>query len=210
MIYTTINKLPLDVFIEINETKDLSLLVIEGEHSNELLIEAWNIIIMEYTQAMANKEVKRKLEDGKEKTRLQTIISVGDSLLSLCEKYPCEKLYNLLFEFGYPLQKLEYSEENLKTAIEGFLVHFRGAKFDYRVILAKEDKEPKKPQQKAITLGYDYFNALLADISIHLNVNVDTKNTMTSVFCMLAQRLEKKIESLNKINAKQAKTKTKK
>jgi hypothetical protein len=116
----------------------------------------------------------------------------------------------LLFEFGYPLQKLEYSEENLKTAIEAFLVHFRGAKFDYRVILAKEDKEPKKPQQKAVTLGYDYFNALLADISIHLNVNVDTKNTMTSVFCMLAQRLEKKIESLNKINAKQAKTKTKK
>lgn len=204
-LHTTINKLPLDLFIEINETKDLTLLIKDGEHSSEELTQAWGGILMEYMEAMANKEVKRKLDDSKEKARLETIISIGDSLLSLLEKYPCEKLFNLLYEFNFSMPKLEYSEENLKQAIQAFLPHFRAIKFEYRVITSKEENEPKK-QQKAVQLTYEYFNSMLADIAIHLNVNVDTKSTMTSVFCMLCQRLDKKIESMNKINTKKSKS----
>jgi len=196
-LYTTIHKLPLQIFIDIIVDEDLKLLIIEGEASEEVLNETWQNILNEYTQAISNKEVINKIDETKNLLKKETTIKIIDSMLRMIELKPCEELFNLLYLFNYPIPKLEYSEENLRAILPTFLAHYKKERFDYQLLI-KSIEEKSKGKNKDVKLGYDYFNNMIAEIGIAFSTTLDIRTITTGIFCTYVNKLHKHYENQRK------------
>lgn len=84
MLYNDLDKIPLDVFIEVC-TGDISKLIIEGEHSEEELSEQSEKLIAEYVEIVGG-------------TSLLTEISQKNNLLNLHIKIECMKGVELMIQ----------------------------------------------------------------------------------------------------------------
>jgi len=193
-LHNTIHKLPLTIFIDIMVSKDLSLLVIEGEPTQEELTTTWQNIISEYSQAISSKEVSIKMDSLTELMQLETIIRIGDTLVRILEMNPKKETFELLYEFGYNLPQKEYSEDNLKVILPIFLGHFRLDKHKYSILSEHKEKQAKN-QEKKQDFDYEYFNDMISEIGINLNTHLDIDKIMTGVFCSYMNKLQKYIKN---------------
>lgn len=196
-LYTTIHKLPLQIFIDIIVDEDLKLLIIEGEASEEVLNQTWQNILNEYTEAVSNKEVINKIDETKNLLKKETTIKIIDSMLRIIEIKPCEELFNLLYLFNYPISKLEYSEENLKAILPAFLAYYKKDRFEYQLLI-KSREEKGKGENKDVKLGYDYFNNMITEIGIAFSTSIDITKVTTGIFCTYVNKLHKHYENQKK------------
>jgi len=196
-LYLSINKLPLSIFIDCLVDKDYSGLIIEGTPTNEEIEKAWSIIMEEYGNAVSPNEVENKLRDLKTLARKEYQIKRIEMLLDLLEKMPCEKLYNMLFTFGYTLPKLKYSQENVDKVLTQFIAYFKKDITDYQILAKRlETKQEDTPKPKYTR---QYFDDVLSSISIALKIPTISVNTITlGAFCAYLNRYNAFIKSQQK------------
>jgi hypothetical protein len=196
-LYQSINKLPLSIFIDCLVDNEFNKLIIEGEATNEQLQQAWEKVMEEYGNAVAPNEVSNKLQDVKTLARKEYQIKRIELVLDLLDKFPCEKIYNMLFTFGYTLPKLKYSNENVNKVVSILLGYFRRDITDYQILAKKiEEKAQEQPKNKYTR---QYFDDVLSSICTALKLPSLSIETMTlGAYCAYLRRYNTFIKSQQK------------
>ena len=196
-LYLSINKLPLSIFIDCLVDKDYSGLVIEGTPTNEEIEKAWSIIMEEYGNAVSPNEVENKLRKVKSLAFKRYKVQRIEIVLYLLGIMPCEKLYNMLFTFGYTLPKLKYNQENVDKVLTQFIAYFKKDITDYQIL--EKEIEVSQTQHPEPKYTRQYFDDVLSSISIALKIPTISVNTITlGAFCAYLNRYNAFIKSQKK------------
>ena len=196
-LYQSINKLPLSIFIDCLVDETYNGLIIEGEATNEELQNAWAKIMEEYGNAVAPNEVENKLRKVKSLAMKSYKIQRIEIVLYLLSKYPCEKLYNMLFTFGYTLPKLKYSQDNADKVLDIFLGYFKKDITDYQIL----EKETETNQEETPKPKYtrQYFDDVLSSICTTLKMpSLSIESMSVGAYCAYLNRYNSFIKSQQK------------
>lgn len=196
-LYLSINKLPLSIFIDCLVDKDYSGLIIEGTPTNEEIEKAWSVIMEEYGNAVSPNEVESKLRDLKTLARKEYQIKRIELVLELLQEVPCEKLYNMMYTFGYTLPKLKYSQDNVDKVVTLFIAYLKKDITDYQILAKKLETKQDDTDKPKYTR--QYFDDVLSSISIALKMPTISVNNITlGAFCAYLNRYNAFIKSQQK------------
>jgi len=196
-LYQSINKLPLTIFIDCLVDKDYNGLIIEGEPTKEEIEKAWATIMEEYGNSVSPNEVESKLRDLKTLAKKEYQIKRIEMLLDLLEKMPCEKLYNMMYTFGYTLPKLKYTQENVDKVLAQFIAYLKKDITDYQILAKKLETKQDDTDKPKYTR--QYFDDVLISISIALKMPTISVNNITlGAFCAYLNRYNAFIKSQQK------------
>jgi hypothetical protein len=193
IIYDSIYVLKYNTFVDIICGGSVSQLVKRGNVSDERLKEIWDDIMLAYSEAINANEIKNKMYNIKELLHKESKLTLIENILQVIQILPSEGLYNLLFNLGYQLPKLEYNKTNLEKVLNIFVGYYKLDRTNYIELRDKHIEEKKEGEYKQ-----DYFDSLLMDIGIAFKMSIDTKDLTVSQFCQLVVKYKKYIETLSK------------
>lgn len=201
-IYRSINKLPLNRFIDCMIDGNLYALVISGDPSKLELQEAWNDILSEYTESISNNEYRLYISLYKEITILQLTYEqvhiLAEVLNTVYSKKLCDELNSLLrtsCKFN-PLDVSSYRDELLKCVRRS-----AGIKLKLDLKLLQFDAIKKKHEQKAgdkMEDGREYFTSVMITLSDHAKYQLPDTITVLE-YCERIKRLNKHLETLKNV-----------
>ena len=174
--YQNIHKLPLTVFIDVLVTKNLQLLIIDGNATNEDLTPIWETLYAEYMDSIAGAEMRGRLESVKDSAIIQSRINRARITLELIEKISDKRLIELLYDYDYPLPPL--TADNVELVINTFLAYYKSDFIDLQ-ILAKQDES----EGDEITIDYNYFMSTIVDMNIGMKTNININELSVGAYC---------------------------
>ena len=174
--FQNIHKLPLTVFIDVLVTKNLQLLIIDGNATNEDLTPIWETLYAEYMDSIAGAEMRGRLESVKDSAIIQSRINRARITLELIEKISDKRLIELLYDYDYPLPPL--TADNVELVINTFLAYYKSDFIDLQ-ILAKQDES----EGDEITIDYNYFMSTIVDMNIGMKTNININELSVGAYC---------------------------
>lgn len=187
--YLSINQLPLSRFIDIVVDNNFYALVISGKPTDEQLFQAWDIIRMEYADAIKDHETRLLVSMEKELNRLKiTHQQILQAIQVLRDYYTPEfkDILNDLLKTSFKLDvrfKEDY-DKDLKRAYnrsKGLLIEINLKQLAYDGMLTKYQGENKKPTR-------EYFQGILITLSDFVQYQLQDSITVFE-FCDRIRRL---------------------
>lgn len=120
MIYKNCHELPLAVFIQVVTTNNYKLLVKEGKHSDNEIIEAWNNIYSEYFELCGSTDAKHMINTVKTIAIAENKIKIINAAVLVLRRDHNETMYRALSKMGFKAKRFdnqEEREEELKKVI---------------------------------------------------------------------------------------------
>lgn len=204
-LYRSIHNLPMPVFIECLISGNPSGITLSGTPTNEQLSEAWEGIMSQYSEAIAQTEVKSAISEMKslalKEDKIVRIEYTLDLLKTLCDtKSPLlPALFESLYKFGYTLPRKEYSPENLSAVLKIFMGHFRFDRTQYR--LMEERMRHKGPKEQGNRYDWAYFEDMLCTICITLKLPIiNLRDITVGQYCSYTNQFNTYVKTMQKQN----------
>jgi hypothetical protein len=194
--YQHIVDLPLNKFIEVSTTGNLSALIISGQPTEEQIHNAWGTIMEEYSFAIGDHETRLRFNLYTEINKLQLKIDQIALIVSILRNFYVERfvteLNNLLVTtMKFDVNNREDYDRKLKLALnrsKGFKIQLDLNIMQYNALL-KEGGET--------SIGKEYFQTILITISNHAKYMIPDTITVFE-FCERIKRFNREMEIKNK------------
>lgn len=189
--YQHIVDLPLNKFIEVSTTGNVSALVISGEPSEEELSSAWGRIMEQYGEAIGDHEATMRINLYKDIYRLQLKINQIALIVSLLRSYYVPKMVTelnrlLVSTLVFDVNKREEYDRRLQTALnksKAFKIQLDMKVMQYESLKKGKDEEGG--------VSKEYFQSILITLSDHAKYPIlDTIITVFE-FCERIKRFNK-------------------
>lgn len=205
-LYRSIHSLPMPVFIECLISGNASGIILSGSPTPEQLSEAWEGIMSQYSEGIAQNEVKAAISDMKSMAMKEDKIFRIESTLDLLKNLSDSKspllptLFEALYQFGYTLPRKEYSPENLNVVLKIFMGHFRFDRTQYR--LMEERMGSKGSNSEANRYNWSYFEDTLTSICITLKLPViNLRDITVGQYCSYVNQFNNYVKHMQKQNS---------
>lgn len=196
-LYRSIHNLPMPVFIDCITTEKFAGLILHGSPTEEQLAEAWQDIMSQYSQAVAQKEVKSIISDLKNLAIREERIFVIEMILGILNSRPTAEAYEALYRFGYPLPRKPFSKENLEVVLRIFMGHFRMDRTQYRLL--QEQMNSTQGQKGEIQYDWTYFEDAISAICITMKMPVIRLQDLTvGQYCSYLNQFNNYIKTMKK------------
>ncbi len=194
VLYQNINKLPFTIFLDIIDTKNLELLVIAGEASEEVLQETWENIYAAYYDALNSDKENTETTEAKDLAINYNKISRARVLLdAIASIGPNETLINELYDFGYNLPA--NNTKNIDNIIKLFTANH---KRDY-INLQITTKLSEEEQQEITVIDVNYYMETIAIIMTSLKCGIDIHTLTLGLYVALIKQYKQHYKSLLKL-----------
>lgn len=194
-MYQNIHKLPLTVFIDILTTKDYSLLITQGNATNEQLAAQWELLYTEYIEAISGSEMKGKMEAVKDTVTLQSKLGSAEKIITvlstLTDPAHIEKIIDLLYLFNYPLPA--FNGENHESVINAFIAYYKSDYIDLQVMASTESESTEE-----IIIDYGYFMSTIVDMNIGMKSNININDLSVGAYCAYINKYRQYCKSMSK------------
>jgi len=193
-LYQNINRLPFTVFLEITDTKDLSLLITQGEATEAELVEAWDKLYAEYHDACNNGEDDSETREVKSfatsynkvcraRVLLDSIVAIGTH----------ETLIEQLYAFGYDLP--ENNGKNMERIVALFTANHKRDYIDLQTNTLQREEE----QQEATVIDGNYYMNTIAIMIASLKCSIDINSLTLGLYVALIKQYKQHCKSLLKL-----------
>lgn len=122
-------------------------------------------------------------------------ISIARGLIRVILVRHTEKLFNMLYEFDYPLPILDYNDENVAKVLQLFTSYYKRDFVMYQASLPKE-----KEQNVEIELDYQYYMDTIVEINGGLKTNLSIETLTVGAYASYVAKFKKFILSQIKQN----------
>jgi hypothetical protein len=174
--YTTCAKTPMQVFIDVQVTKDLSHLIISGEHTTEALMLIWENLIAEYQTLTKDTQTSYLFELRKSIEVMDKRLVILRLMLDQLEIKDIPEISALILE--------EYGFEGTPDAI------WSRAKRDLHQLKIKEAELAKLTAPDKAQPDFDYFDQL-GILSEYQGFKFNTKTDTVAEYISLLNRFKK-------------------
>lgn len=186
-------------FISCLIDNDYSSLILSGSPSEEQIQTAWAEIYTSYCECIGGAKMAKELRENKDLAVRQSRLFRFEKVLDSIEANPCEEFYELLFSFGYPCDKLEYSIDNIQKVINQITPYYKSEKTRVRI----ESKESEGEEIEKIEYTRDVFMDTIGEIITALKVHISINTITVTEYGMYYNQYRKHIEALIKQMEKQ-------
>ncbi len=194
-LYRNIDELPFNIFLDCQCDKQLQGLIISGDPSEAELIALWEELAREFVSRFDEKAATGKLMKTIDAAIYQCKIVSAENLIAIAAILPSQDVFNCLYDYGYPLPKMDYSEESMAKLLRIFVGHYKLDRTSYS-LLENEDVEKTEVGRSA---DRKQFIDLLTEMAIGFKTPVSTPNQiMTGQFCSMVNQYRTYIDNLKK------------
>ena len=195
-MYQNIHKLPLSIFIDILTSKNYNLLIIEGAATIEQLEAQWQLLFNEYTELIGGTEIINKIETVKDIALLESKLKRAMALLEIIQIKQSEALYEMLYEFDYPLPiKKDYSIENLNNVLKIFIAHYKRDYLELQTSAMTIENNQSSEVQK---IDYNYFLKTIISMSTGFKMDININNLSVGAYCAYVNQYKQYCETMSK------------
>lgn len=192
-LYRTCNECPLDVFIDCLVDEKYERLIKYGKEAKYRLYEAWEGILIEYSDLSKDSSMNRFLNLSKTIHAMQCKITAARlSAYTLIMKGD-ESSANRLKKLGF---SLSFSNESMVDDLKVVEGRLKSLEIEYKIKLKEYEtflKEGKK--QKA---NREYFDSMLIDISKFMGFRLISSQITVSEFINIRNKLIDEVKLLSK------------
>jgi hypothetical protein len=200
VLHRSIHKLPLARFIDCAVDNNLRALIIEGIPEEVELIEAWNEISQDYTDALGSVDQDRRIKLYKEITRLQLKVATVEQFIPILKNTYVKKFADyvnaaLFTKFSFDIKNPEQYDKELEKCLK----RVKGIRIDIKseeAILKSIEERKKGSQEPKYTR--EYFGSILINLSDQAGFDIDEEKISTYKFCERVKRYIDYIEKLKK------------
>lgn len=199
-LYRSIHDLPLTIFIDCQCEQKYDGLVLQGSPTNTEISEAWADLLQQYTELIGGSEVIDKIKNLSQIIKLENRLQNIEKLLQLIVMIPNEKMYNLLFIYGYSLPKLPFSEQNIEKVLKVFMGHYKLDRTKYKMLTANKQATKQTIQPKQTR---NDFVKMLSRVAIAFKLpTISISSITTAEYCNYVNEYRAHCESIEKENQK--------
>lgn len=193
-LYRHISKLKLDRFITALVDNDLSVLIIKGTPTAEILKEAWESILEQYTEATGGAELLAKMNDVKDYSVLYSKINRAHALVQIIESGRVgNAVIQQLYTFDFPLPK--FAEGNIDKVLKTFTAHLKRQVVELKMLEDKIKPEGKEPTE----MTRDNFYSQLVDMAELFKMPVLNEAEVTvALYCSFLNKYKSRVEMIMK------------
>jgi len=198
-LYQNINKFPFLVFLDIVDTKDLTLLVIEGNPTEEALNEAWMNINDAYMGVInGNQDDPETIERNELTVSYNKILRARILIDSIVKIGPNEMLIDQLYSFGYDLP--ENTDENLEQILKLFTANHKSDYVDLQINTKSDNNfdDDEDTEQKR-EIDSSYYLETIAIIMAGLKCSIDLSTLSLGLYAALVKQYRQYCKSLLKL-----------
>jgi hypothetical protein len=193
--YQHIVDLPLNKFIEVSTSGNLSALIISGTPPEEDLMNGWGRIMQEYGDAIGDHEAILKLNLYKEIHRLELKINQIALIVSILKNYYIPsfvtELNNLLVTtMVFDVTKRDEYDKKLQLALN----KSKGYKIQLDMHLMQYEAMQKKESQGSGLMTKEYFQSILLTLRKSEAYFIRDTDITVFEFCELIKRFNKEME----------------
>lgn len=194
----SIDKLPLETFIDCIVDHNYSGLIIEGTPTEAELQTCFDNIYEQYIEGIGGKELVRHLADVKQIALMQSKILRAESLLEIIQLCPTIGLFEQLYTFGYALPKEKYSYYGINKVLRIFVAKYKKDKTETdRLIFQFEHSQ--QSEKKGESSGYtrDYFYNSIVEMSTAFKFPIQ-QNITLALYCSYMRKYKDLLNTLQK------------
>lgn len=196
-LHNNINKLPFNLFLDIVDTKDLNLLIIDGEFTPEQLQEAWDKINSDYADVINGAKDSVEMAEAKELMSGSNKLNRAKVLIDVIDRIgPNEKLIEELYSFGYSLP--ENNPKNLKAIVKIFIANH---KRDYVALQDMKNQIPETTETEERVIDASYYLETIAVMMAGLKCSIDINTLTLGLYAALIKQYKQFCASLLKTQA---------
>ncbi len=185
--------IPFSKYIEILINKDLNLLIIEGNATENELSDAWQIINELYIEAIGDLDTKIRIESAREIAYLEGRINIANSIIKQLEYGYSDALIQMLSSFGYIIS-IEPNEANLEAYINQFNGYLKVELLELQEKLNEIDKVEKKETE----ITKQYFEKIIVAIELTFKFQISVEKITTAKYCEYVNSYNNHIKNLEK------------
>ena len=201
--YSTIYELPLKNFEDVLVNNNLSALVISGFPDPKLLNDAWNNVLIEYTEALGTSEYLMYVNIYRE----YELLKLNMEMMKLCictlrknySTYFVDELKGLMrvsFDFNVEDTESYFSDlDKCEKRIGGFKLNADIKKIEFESVKKKFEGDKEQGLNKKI--DKNYFTSVLIILSKHNGYKV-TKDIFVNEYCEYLKQLEEYNKQMDK------------
>lgn len=194
-LHDNINKLPFTLFLDIVDTKDLKLLIIEGNPTQEQLDKAWETINNAYVNIVNGAKESVEMVEAKELTIEGSKINRAQLLIDVITKIgPREALIEELYSFGYDLP--ENTDKNLQQIVQAFIANH---KRDYVSLQELKNQTPEETETPIIDASY--YLETVAIMMAGLKCSIDVNTLTLGLYASLLKQYKQFCKTLLNVQA---------
>ncbi len=198
VLYTSIHKLKLGIFIDCLIDEDYSGLIISGEPDEPEILSAWENIYQQYVDALGGPEHSRQVNLIKTITALQIKLEMINSSVKVLRSLYVPYFENVLIKTRMLLRKLDVSKpEAYDDLLDSALVRSRGISIDVKLNEMVLQSLQLKNQEKGMKPTREYFSNILLNLSDYCRYEI-TEEISVYKFCERINRYLKYAQSLKK------------
>jgi len=185
--------IPFSKYIEILINKDLNLLIIKGNATENELSDAWQTINELYIQAIGDLDTKIRIESAREIAYLEGRINIANSIIKQLEYGYSDALIQMLSSFGYIIS-IEPNEANLEAYINQFNGYLKAELLELQEKLNEIDKVEKKETE----ITKQYFEKIIVAIELTFKFQISVEKITTAKYCEYVNSYNNHIKNLEK------------
>ena len=191
--YLHIKDIKLSDFITAHCDNDLSVLVLQGNPTEEELKVVWDKLFQQYVKAVSGSQFQSKLQDVKDYTLLESKIRRASMLLELYQVEEAHKMIaEMLESFKYPIGTV--TVDNLHASLKRFRAYLKA---DIVKLNGMAKKLETKAEKDVKPTAESYYDTLVG-IGEHLKVVLIPNEISVALYCSYVNQLNRHIENLIK------------
>ena len=198
-LYRDLKELTLDRFIECYCNNDLQKLVKFGDPTQEELEQAWDEIFTAYIEIIGGEEVQDKLRLVRDMNLLSMKVERIGALLDVLSVAPTEGLFLQLYEFGYSLPQMEFSEGSIRALSKIITAHMKRDVVEVQILSERLKTETGEAKRQTET---DFYS-LIVEISDMFKVTLKESEISTMAFAMYVLKYKQRADAINSQNRQQ-------
>ncbi len=199
-LITDCSKLTLDKFLDCLFDKDYSVLIVQGEPSQEELLFAWQRIFAQYNAMVATEENNRHIEKTKEANILVGKISLVAGIIHHLQIIYEKELVDILQELG--LKPNIKEDDSFDVRISKLAtVESRAKKWVTKLDILTKELEKEQTNEEGIIATRDTFSQGLERYNRYAKTQYLPWTITVSIYC---QGIKHMIEAAKKLELKKA------
>jgi hypothetical protein len=199
-LYTSIHKLPLNLFIDVAVDHNLQALIISGEPDTLQLIEAWEDIKQQYSDSIG--DAVRDMEKSLLKSIVMMKVKVDsvNKCIAILEvfyvKQFADRLNSLLStKFNFDVTKPAEYDELLNRCLK----RTGGIKIEIALAEKRLEGMTQKKPSAGSEISREYFDKILVTLSDHAGHELNEETLTVFKFCERVKRFNKYCEDQGRL-----------
>ena len=184
MLYTELDKIPLDTFIDVF-LGDKSKLIIEGDHTEEELSDQCDKLVTEYIEIIGGNSILAEIYKKSNLINLQIKVECMKAAQTMMKNKHWEEVVNMLSKFGYNLFPSEH--EKISKRVASILS-------TSKYMLEKAEKE-EKPDNSS-KMDRNYFANERVMVMSHFGMQIQKSIISAKEYAFMVKRMCEDIKSI--------------